>query len=81
MQILSQKLKMLKDELKVWNKIVFGDIHNQVQLAVSKLDDIQQLLHIYGHNDDLSQQKKNAKIELEKALIIEEEFWREKARI
>lgn len=33
MVVLSQKLKALKKELKVWNKEVFGDVNLRVDLA------------------------------------------------
>ena len=33
MLILSQKLKMLKEALKLWNKNTFGDVHSQVTLV------------------------------------------------
>lgn len=81
MQILSQKLKRLKEELKVWNKNIFGDIHKQVKKSVDKLDQIQYSINIAGGTDDLLNQEKLAKIELERALNIEEKIWKEKARI
>lgn len=81
MQILSQKLKRLKEGLKVWNKNIFRDIHKQVKKSVDKLDQIQYSINIAGGTDDLLNQEKLAKIELERALNIEEEFWKEKARI
>ena len=81
MQILSQKLKRLKDELKVWNKNIFGDIHNQVKATFAKVDDIQQLINISGYSDELMHQEKLAKIDLENVLNIEEVYWKEKAKI
>ena len=56
MQILSQKLKRLKEELKVWNKNIFGDIHKQVKKSVDKLDHIQHSINIVGGTDDLLNQ-------------------------
>jgi hypothetical protein len=81
MQILSQKLKILKGELKIWNKNVFGNIHTTVANSVSKLDKIQQNINLNGYNDSLLQQEKNAKTELEQVLNMEESYWHEKARI
>jgi len=34
MYALSQKLKMLKEKLKVWNQETFGDIHLQAELLL-----------------------------------------------
>lgn len=63
MQILSQKLKILKSELKIWNKTIFGDIHNQVATSIAKLDDIQKIINIHGCTDSLMKQVKLAKVE------------------
>jgi len=81
MQILSQKLKILKGELKTWNKNVFGNIHINVKNSVQKLDAIQEDINISGYNDTLMKQEQDAKIELEAALNMEEAYWCEKARI
>ena len=81
MHILSHKLKILKGELKTWNKTVFGNIHNEVKKVVNALDLIQQNIFLNGHNDILAHQEKIAKIELDKVLNMEEAFWKEKACI
>jgi hypothetical protein len=81
MQILSNKLKHLKGELKNWNKTIFGNIQNQVACAASKLDDIQLRMSSDGCTDDLLQQEKMAKIEMENVLNMEEAFWQEKSRV
>jgi hypothetical protein len=41
MYVLSQKLKILNEALKVWNKNTFGNVHTQVTLAYKDLDEIQ----------------------------------------
>jgi len=41
MFILNQKLKILKQNLKIWNKNVFSNVHMLVKNAKQKLDDIQ----------------------------------------
>jgi hypothetical protein len=81
MQILSSKLKILKDELKIWNKNVFGNIQNQVSTAVSKLDDIQNRIQLDGYTDCLMNQESLAKAELETVLNMEEAYWHEKSRV
>lgn len=37
MYILAQKLKMLKVELKVWNRQVFGNFHARVKATATKV--------------------------------------------
>jgi hypothetical protein len=80
MYILNQKLKLLKLELKSWNKDCFGNVHDQVSQAVDKLDKVQEEINTRGGSDELFDMEKQAKLNLETALNIEEIFWREKAR-
>ena len=81
MYVLSQKLKMLKEKLKVWNKESFGNIHMQVKDATAKLDAIQEEIDRDGHTDMLMEQEKQAQINLENVLNMEECFWQEKAKV
>jgi len=73
MFILSQKLKMLKEALKLWNKNTFGDVHSQVTLAYKDLDEIQLKIDTNGCTDIL--------LNLENALNQEEIFWHEKSKV
>jgi hypothetical protein len=81
MQILSIKLKILKDELKIWNENIFGNIQNQVSNDVNKLNDIQHRIQVDGYTDSLFSQENLAKTELETVLNMEEAYWHEKARV
>lgn len=45
------------------------------------MDDIQKQINSLGSNEDLMEQEALAQIELQQALLYEEEFWREKTRI
>lgn len=81
MFILSQKLKMLKEALKLWNKNTFGDVHSQVTLAYKDLDEIQLKIDTNGCTDILLDQEKNAQLNLENALNQEESFWHEKSKV
>lgn len=79
MFILNQKLKNLKQKLKLWNKNVFGNVNTIVKGAEQKLISIQADIDINGASETLLDNKKIAQIELEKALEKEEEFWKEKS--
>ncbi|XP_058746815.1 uncharacterized protein LOC131619766 [Vicia villosa] len=81
MYVLDCKLKLLKSKLKEWNKHIFGDVKLKVEEADKALKEIQQQISIGGYNDSLQLQEAKAQNELERALIIEEEYWREKAHI
>jgi len=78
MFVLNQKLKNLKDALKVWNKNTFGNVHSQVDNAYKVLDEIQMKIDTLGNSDSLMDQEKSAQLQLENALNIEEIFWHEK---
>ncbi|KAF1887608.1 hypothetical protein Lal_00040662 [Lupinus albus] len=81
MFILSQKLKNLKIVLKDWNKNIFGDVHLRVQNALANVDQIQNQISVAGPSSQLLDDEADAQQSLLLALKIEEDFWREKARL
>jgi hypothetical protein len=81
MFILSSKLKMLKEKLKIWNREIFGNVHDYVKKAESNLVDIQNQIHLNGHNDALCELEKAAQTKLDDALQRQHWFWQEKARV
>jgi hypothetical protein len=81
MYILNTKLKRLKDKLKIWNKEIFGNVHEYVKDAEQKLQVIQAQIQNDGITDDLMDLEKSAQCNLDKALDRQHEFWKEKARI
>lgn len=56
MYILSQKLKHLKNNLKEWNKNVFGNIHEHVNIAEQEVHHIQAQIDALGLTDSLLHQ-------------------------
>lgn len=68
MFILSQKLKQVKAELKVWNLRVFGNIQLRVNNAIEAVNKIQLEINALGASDDLIQQETLAQVELQQAL-------------
>ncbi|KAK2389841.1 hypothetical protein QL285_063403 [Trifolium repens] len=81
MFVLSEKLKILKVKLKSWNKVVFGNIHENVKQARNNVDIIQALIDSNGPSDSFLEQEKLAQINLENALFMEELFWHEKFKV
>lgn len=81
MSILSQKLKLLKQELKSWNKVVLGDVNLNVDKAQANLDRIQEMGNTTGYTESLQKQEMEAQVGLHKALIDQEDFWKEKSII
>ena len=81
MFVLNKKLKILKHKLKLWNKEVFGNVHDHVKVAEQKLHEIQEQIQVNGHSEVFLEAEKNAQKILEDALNRQELFWQEKARI
>ncbi|XP_019435039.1 PREDICTED: uncharacterized protein LOC109341552 [Lupinus angustifolius] len=81
MFIISHKLKLLKEKLRDWNKNVFGDLHLRVKASLASVESIQQCIDNYGPDEDLLDQEAIAQQELLQALLVEEAFWKEKARM
>ncbi|XP_058760550.1 uncharacterized protein LOC131633894 [Vicia villosa] len=81
MFILDRKLKILKNNLKEWNRNNFGDVKVKVKNAEAHLQNIQLEIANSGYTDDLKEKETKAQYDMEAALNIEEEFWKEKARI
>jgi hypothetical protein len=81
MFILSKKLKLLKEKMKVWNKECFGNVNEVVSSADQNLHLIQSQIQTSGPTDALLSQEKLANAVLEEALSRQEVFWQEKARL
>ncbi|KAI5444993.1 hypothetical protein KIW84_013317 [Lathyrus oleraceus] len=75
MFILDTKLKRLKEKLKIWNKDIFGNVHEQVMKAEKQLKESQDEIHISGFNDHSSNLEKKAQISLDEALLRQNWFW------
>lgn len=58
MCILDKKLRVLKANLKVWNKTKFGNVKTKVIEAEKVLKDLQSEIDLIGYND-LLQAKRN----------------------
>lgn len=81
MFVLSHKLKLLKSVLKVWNKEKVGDVYKQVDIAIKNLKAVQDEIASAGCFDELLVQEESAQLEFNKALQVQELFWKEKARV
>lgn len=79
--VLSKKLKLLKTKLKVWNKEVYGNVHQHVNNAEVTLNHIQNQIQTTGPTDNLLNLEQTAQIDLNIALERQESFWREKSKV
>lgn len=74
MFIFSQKLQILKNHLKVWNKDVFGELHQLVHTSTNNLVKTLNESNMHGMTDMLKDQESKAQQELELALAKEDLF-------
>jgi hypothetical protein len=74
------KLKRLKLAFKEWNNTTFGNIDNNVRLAVDEVMRIQALIDEHGLTEDLRNSDFHAQLLLTGALRTQEKFWQEKSR-
>ena len=79
--ILASKLKALKEDLKCWNKYVFGDVNfKQLQLLadLSQFDEQEELGGLSQADRD---SRKAVLSELDKLAHLKETSWRQKSRV
>lgn len=81
MFVLAQKLRNLKDELRIWNKNIFGNVHHKVIIAQESLDSIQKQTSEVDYSNSLHDLELKAQVDLNQALHFQERFWREKASL
>jgi hypothetical protein len=79
--VLASKLKALKEDLKFWNKHVFGDVNlKQLQLLadLSQLDEKEEMGGLSSTEQD---SRKAVMVELDNLAHLEETSWRQKSRV
>jgi hypothetical protein len=76
-----QCLKNFKQQLRDWNKNVFGDIFLAQKNLEQKLEDIQQKSIISGYSEALLEEEATMKKQLEERHKQEEVLWRKKSRV
>lgn len=80
MFILYEKLKFLKNNLKVWNKETFGSVHHLVSNAEEKLNFVQLNIQPDGYSESIKLEEKLCMNNFEDALHKKHLFWKEKAK-
>jgi len=81
MFVLNQKLKFLKQKLKIWNITVYGNVHNLVKESDRKLSIVHSNIDQLRISNSLMEEHKAEQNSLESTLNIEEEYWREKSKV
>ncbi|MQM00346.1 hypothetical protein Taro_033080 [Colocasia esculenta] len=78
--VLSQKLRAVKEALKVWNRNVFGRIHRRVHDAASVLHDAQEKLAADPMNNEYTAKENQAQEDYLHSLRMETSYARQRAK-
>lgn len=81
MAILHKKLKRLKQVLKSFNKIHYGDLTLKVAAKRKELDAAQLAMLSNPPNAEVIDHEKTLSVELHELMRVEESFFRQKSRI
>ncbi|KAI5424577.1 hypothetical protein KIW84_030673 [Lathyrus oleraceus] len=79
--ITRSKLKILKANVKSWNKSCRGNVHLMVSMAEENLEQINLKIHSEGYSERLRKQERDCLCCLEEARHKENIFWQEKAKV
>eukprot|EP00253_Pinus_taeda_P027174 PITA_27174 len=81
MERFQKKLKMLKEEIKQWNKNTFGNILREKEILIQEIKKIQQKIILEGRSEELAHKEQEAEHKLLDRDLQEEILWRQKSRI
>ena len=70
--VLASKLRTLKHQIRVWNKVEFGDVNVMVEKSFDDLHIIQREIASLGPSDDLLSRKSVASTQVHEALLLQE---------
>eukprot|EP00253_Pinus_taeda_P032540 PITA_32540 len=76
-----KKLKLLKGEIKRWNKNTFGNVFEEKEKILQDLKNIQQRLILEGRSEELVLKEQEMEGKLLEREQQEEVLWRQKSRI
>ncbi|XP_042485821.1 uncharacterized protein LOC122066061 [Macadamia integrifolia] len=79
--VLAQKLKQVKENLKVWARANFPNLNDEVDKAKLELKKVQDMIEVAGMTDELFNREADAKTVLLKANQMYEKLWAEKAKL
>ncbi|XP_042509282.1 uncharacterized protein LOC122084931 [Macadamia integrifolia] len=79
--VLAQKLKQVKENLKVWARATFPNLNDEVDKAKLELKKVQDMIEVAGMTDELFNREADAKTVLLKANQMYEKLWDEKAKL
>ena len=77
---LARKLRLLKDDLKRWNREVFGRVENRLATLMKELQVLESKEHLPGLSDEERGRRVEMKSEIRRLLMAKETSCRQKYR-
>ena len=77
--VLASKLKMLKEDIKKWNKESFGSVHIKKVELMNELQGLESKENQGLFTGEDKVRRLNAQTELEETLLLDEVSWRQKS--
>ena len=77
---LARKLRWLKEDLKRWNREIFGRIEIRLANLSEELQGLESKEHLPGLSDEEKDRRADLKTEIGRLLLAEETSWRQKSR-
>ena len=79
--VLANKLKALKEDLKIWNREVFGDVRDKKNSVMGEVLDLDVKEGLGGLDPEEHQLWDELKSEVDRLAHLEESSWRQKSRV
>ena len=78
---ISQKLKNVKRNIKVWNKLDFGNIFQEKDEKIDQLCIVQEWIQQEGYNDHNRIEERSILSDLHNIISRKENFWKQRSRV
>ena len=79
--VLANKMKVLKEDLKRWNRMEFGNVGVNKKKLLDKLARLDEKEGVHGLMHEERRQREEMKVEVECLVSLEEISWRQKSRV
>lgn len=76
---LANKLQLLKKDIKMWNKEVFGRVEVKMREIIIEVEELDSL-EVERELDEENEKKKMLKVELASLALAEETSWRQRSK-
>ncbi|XP_059076156.1 uncharacterized protein LOC131875586 [Cryptomeria japonica] len=77
---IAKKLRNVKDNIKKWNKEVFGDLFSVKTKTQMELKEMQDKIQMSGYNEVSISEENEVLVKYHKIIRREEEFWKQRSR-